>query len=61
MNYEKTANAILNDKVNKDNIDIVLEEWNNFISHDGKNDRKELTGLVKTIDDKLNNIYNNSI
>lgn len=59
MNYEKTARAILNDKVNKDNIKVVLDEWNNFIEHGGKNDRKELTGLVKEIDDELNKIYKN--
>ena len=54
MNYKKTAYAILKDKVNKNNIDEVLEEWNDFISHGGKNDRKDLNGLVKEIDDLLN-------
>lgn len=54
MNYKKTAHLILQDKVNKDNINEVLEEWNNFISHGGKNDRKDLNGLVKEIDDLLN-------
>ena len=33
MNYKNTALTILRDKVNKDNIDIVLEEWNDFINH----------------------------
>lgn len=59
MNYEKTAKAILKDKVNKANIEIVLDEWNNFIEHGGKNDRKDLTGLVKEIDDELTKIYEN--
>lgn len=59
MNYEKTAKAILKDKVNKDNIEVVLEEWNNFIEHGGKNDRKHLTALVKEIDDELNKINEN--
>jgi len=54
MNYKKTAYSILKDKVNKDNIIEVLEEWNDFISHGGKNDRKDLNGLVKEIDDLLN-------
>ena len=54
MNYKKTAHLILKDKVNKDNINEVLEEWNDFISHGGKNDRKDLNGLVKEIDDLLN-------
>ena len=43
MNYKNTALAILKDKVNKDNIDIVLEEWNDFIDHGGKEDRGNLT------------------
>lgn len=59
MNYEKTSKAILKDKVNKANIEIVLDEWNNFIEHGGKNDRKDLTGLVKEIDDELTKIYEN--
>ena len=54
MNYKNTAYAILRDKVNKDNINIVLEEWNDFISHGNKNDRKNLNGLVKEIDELLN-------
>lgn len=58
MNYKKTAMQIIKDKINKDNIVLVLEEWNNFIEHGGQNDRKDLTGLVKEIDDKLNEIKN---
>lgn len=58
MNYRKTALAILNDKVNKENIDEVLEEWNDFISHGGKNDRKDATELVKEISNKLYDIKN---
>lgn len=53
MNYKKTAYAIIKDKVNKNNIDEVLEEWNDFISHGGKNDRKDLNGLVKEVNDYL--------
>lgn len=58
MNYEKTAKAILRDKVNKNNIDTVLEEWTDFIEHGGKNDRKDLTVLVKEIDNELYSIKN---
>ena len=58
MDYRKTAYAILNDKVNKDNIDEVLEEWNDFIFHGGKNDRESITGLVKEIEEKLYEIKN---
>ncbi len=53
MNYKQTAYAIIKDKVNKNNIDEVLEEWNDFISHGGKNDRKNLNGLVKEVNDYL--------
>ena len=53
MNYSKTAHAILNDKVNKNNINDVLEEWNDFISHDNKDDRKDINNLVKEIEKSL--------
>ena len=53
MNYKKTAYAIIKDRVNKDNINEVLEEWNYFISHGDKNDRKDLNGLVKQIEEYL--------
>lgn len=53
MNYRKTAYAILKDKVNKNNIDTVLEEWNDFISHDGKNDRKNVNSIVCEIEKYL--------
>lgn len=61
MGYNKTANKILNDKVNINNIKEVLEEWNDFINHKGKNDRKDFSKLVREIDDKLNSIYNLSL
>lgn len=50
MNYKKTALKILKDKVNKNNINEVLEEWNEFIDHDGKNDRKDSNETVKLIE-----------
>lgn len=56
MGYKKTAYAILKDKVNKNNIDKVLEEWNDFINHKGKNDRKASCELVKEIDEILKEI-----
>lgn len=58
MNYRKTACAILKDKVNKNNIDKVLEEWNDFISHGGKSDRKDINELVKDVDKYLNEFKN---
>ena len=41
MNYKQTAYAIFRDKVNKNNIDQVLEEWNDFILHGNEDDRKD--------------------
>lgn len=51
MNYKNTALQIFEDKVNKDNIDVVLEEWNDFI--DKKDDRTNET--VDLIESMLNN------
>lgn len=56
--YKNTALAILNDKVNKDNIDEVLEDWNDFINHKEKNDRKCPT--VDLIEKKLYEIKNSN-
>lgn len=56
MGYKKTAFAILRDKVNKNNIDEVLEEWNDFIFHKGKDDRKDVIGLVSEVDEILKEI-----
>ena len=56
MNYKKTALKILKDKVNKNNIDLVLEEWNDFINN--KN-RKDSTETVKLINKLLLEIKNN--
>ena len=53
MNYQKTAYAILKDKVNKNNIDNVLEECNDFISHGDKNDRKDVNNLVNEVEKYL--------
>lgn len=60
MNYKKTALAILKDKVNKDNIDIVLEEWNDFIQHGGDGNRHNLNETIKLINESLNKIKSNS-
>lgn len=53
MDYKKTALAILHDKINKNNIDEALEEWNNFITHDNKGDRKDINNTVKKIETSL--------
>lgn len=56
MNYKKTAYAIIRDKVNKNNIDEVLNEWNDFIFHGNKGDRKDLKGLVEEVLNDLKEI-----
>ena len=53
MNYKQTAYAIFRDKVNKNNIDQVLKEWNDFISHGNQDDRKDINALVKEIKNYL--------
>lgn len=58
MNYEKTAMQIIQDKVNKDNIDLVLEEWNNFIDHGKQEDRMNVNDLISKIENKLYDIKN---
>lgn len=60
MNYKKTALAILKDKVNKDNVDIVLEEWNDFIQHGGDGNRHNLNETIKLINESLNKIKSDS-
>ena len=59
MNYKKTAYAILRDKVNKNNIDEVLVEWNDFISHGNKEDRKGVNNLASEIERYLYEIKSN--
>ena len=56
MNYKQTALQILNDKVNINNIDEVLEEWNDFINHGGEDDRKDTNETVVLIDKLLNEL-----
>lgn len=56
MNYRNTALTILREKVNKENIDLALEEWNDFIERGGTGNRKKSSALVKEIDDYLNEI-----
>lgn len=56
MNYKNTAFTIIKDKVNKDNIDVVIDEWSDFISHGGKNDRKEINNFVNEVDEYLKEI-----
>lgn len=56
MNYKETAYRIFKDKVNRNNIDEVLEEWNDFISHGNKNDRKDTNDLIKEIETYLKEV-----
>lgn len=57
MGYDKTAKQILKDKVNKENIDEVLEEWNYFIN---RPDRIDINNTVKDITKVLNEIKNSN-
>ena len=59
MNYKKTAYAILKDKVNKNNINEVLEEWNDFIEHGNQEDRINVNDLIGIIENKLYELKNN--
>lgn len=54
MNYKNTALRIFSDKINKDTIDIYLDEWNDFIFHKGKGDRKNCNETVILIEKMLN-------
>ena len=56
MNYKKTAYRIFRDKVNRDNIDEVLEEWNDFISHGDKKDREDVNDLTRKIETYLDEV-----
>lgn len=55
MGYDKTAKQILKDKVNENNIDEVLEEWNDFIN---RPDRININNTVKDITKILNEKFN---
>lgn len=56
MNYKNTAYAIFRDKVNKDNIDEVLEEWNDFTSYGNKDESKPINNLIKEIETYLEEV-----
>ena len=56
MGYKKITYSILNNKVNKNNINQVIDEWNDFINHGGKSDRKNINKLVYEIENTLKNI-----
>lgn len=57
MNYKNTALQILNDKVNEENIDAVLEEWNDFINNGGDGNRLDSNETVRLIDKSLRKDY----
>lgn len=56
MNYKNTALVILKDKISKENIDEVLEEWNDFMYHGGDGTRIDSNETVELIDCLLNKI-----
>ncbi len=58
MNYEKTAYAIVKEKVSKYNIDEVLKEWNDYIDHNESTEIKNKYPLVCKIEEELYKIKN---
>lgn len=58
MGYEKTANAILKDKVNPESVDYYLEEWNDFFNFGGDGKRNTNAPLIIDIHNKLKAIKN---
>lgn len=61
MGYEKTANAILDDKVNDKNVEYYLEEWNDFFNFGGDGKRDTTAPLVIDIHNKLKVIKTNNV
>ena len=55
MNFSKTANEIFNDKVNDDNIEYFLAEWNDFTD---RPERKKCNDTVIEIDKRLREFSN---
>lgn len=53
MGYKNTAYAIIRDKITNNNINEVLEQWNDFISHGNKDDRKNINDLVIEVEKYL--------
>lgn len=49
MNYTKTAHEILKEKINKNNINEVLDEWNDFITHGKENDNSLIYEIEKEL------------
>ena len=58
MGYGKTANAILKDKVNPENVEYYLEEWNDFFNLGGDGKRNTAAPLTVDIHNKLETIKN---
>ena len=58
MGYEKTAHAILKDKVSKENIDEYLEDWNDFFNYGGDGKRDTSVKFIKDMQNKLLKIKN---
>jgi Adenylate kinase and related kinases len=56
MGYDKTAKQMFRDKVSYLNIDMVLDEWNDFIH---RNDRYKCNDTVIFIDEALKEIKSN--
>lgn len=49
MGYKETADKLIRDKVNENNIDEVLEEWNDFTNNGEKNFSSEVVTYIENI------------
>ena len=45
----------------KENIELVLSEWNDFMNHKGEDDRKEMNDLIKEINCELNKMKDDNV
>ncbi len=58
MGYKNTCLRIINDKVNKDNIDLVLSEIDDFVKPyqiNNKQDNKVYNEVISILNDIKNN------
>lgn len=51
MNYKNTALQIFKDKVNKDNIKVILEEWHDFLDKKESRNTKTVRKITKLLNE----------
>ena len=55
MNFSKTANRIIDDKVNANNIDYFIKEWTDFMD---RKERKKCNNTVIEAEKRLKELKN---